>query len=108
MGEILNAGVQWRGYNQPDPANSGIDLAAATAQTLEFDQSVNRVLILNASPETIFLNFGYAAPSPTSSQLVLLSGTAFSGGLNTRAISLYAAAAATVYLAGFREDNESV
>jgi hypothetical protein len=50
MGEILNSGMMWRGYNTADPTNDDVTLTAATASTVQFDQTCNRLIVANYSP----------------------------------------------------------
>ncbi|AEJ41346.1 hypothetical protein TPY_3194 [Sulfobacillus acidophilus TPY] len=108
MGEILNSGMMWRGYNTADPNNSYATTTAGTALTQGFTQYVNRVIVYNLGPVPLYVKFGGVAASNTSYDIVLPPRTGFAGGLNTNAVSVYSADAVTVYIGGFREDNTSI
>lgn len=108
MGEILNSGMMWRGYNTPDPNNSYFTTTAATALTLTFTQTVNRIIVYNRGPVSMNIKFGGVAASASSYDIVLPPGSGMAGGLNTTAVSVYSADAVECYIGGFREDNTGV
>ncbi len=105
MGEILNAGMQWRGYNTPDPNNSYTTTTAGEALTQAFTQTVNRVVVYNQGAVPLYVKFGGTAAAEDNYDVVLPPLTGIAGGLNTNAVSVYSASDAQVYLGGFREDN---
>jgi len=109
MGEILNSGMMWRGYNTPDPNNSYFTTTAGQALTLGFTQAVNRVLIYNQGPVPMYVKFETnTAASPTNYDVVIPPYMGFAGGLNTGPVSVYTSEAVTCYIGGFREDNTSI
>jgi hypothetical protein len=105
MGEILNAGMQWRGYNTPDPNNSYATTTAAQALTQAFTQTVNRVVVYHMGLVPLYVKFGGTAAAVDNYDVVLPPLAGMAGGLNTNAVSIYSADAVQVYIGGFREDN---
>lgn len=108
MGEILNSGMLWRGYNTPDPNNSYFTTTAGQATTQPFTQTVNRVVVYHTGPVPLYVKFGGTAASDTSYDVVLPPLTGFAGGINTNAVSVWSNDAVTAYIGGFREDNTSI
>ncbi|NMP24050.1 hypothetical protein [Sulfobacillus harzensis] len=108
MGEILNSGMMWRGYNYPDPNNSYFTTTAGQALTQDFTQAVNRVVVYHDGSVPLYVKFGGVAASETSYDVVLPPRMGIAGGLNTTAVSVYSADAVTCYIGGFREDNTSI
>lgn len=109
MGEILNSGMMWRGYNTADPTNDDVTLTAATASTVTFDQTCNRLIVANYSPYPVALKLGGGVAATESVWDVWLQPrTVFAGGVNYNGISLYSAYPAHVAYCAFREDNTAV
>lgn len=108
MGEILNSGMVWRGYNTSDPNNSYFTTTAATALTQPFTQAVNRVIVYNQGGNRMYVKFGGTDASPTNYDVVLPPLMGLAGGMNTTAVSVYTSGATAGYLGGFREDNTAV
>lgn len=108
MGEILNSGMMWRGYNYPDPNNSYFTTVAGQATTQPFTQAVNRVVVYHEGSVPLYVKFGGAAAGVNSYDVVLPPRTGIAGGVNTNAVSVYSADAVPVYIGGFREDNTAI
>lgn len=108
MGEILNSGMMWRGYNTPDPNNSYFTTKAATALTQAFSQTVNRIIVYHQGSVPLYVKFGGEDASETNYDVVLPPTMGVAGGLNTNAVSVYSADAVIAYIGGFREDNTNI
>lgn len=108
MGEILNAGMQWRGYNTPDPNNSYVNLTGNAALTQTFTQTVNRVVIHWDGTALLYVKFGGTAAAADNYDLVIPSAMGFAGGINTNAVSVFTTYGAVCYIGGFREDNTGI
>lgn len=105
MGEILNSGMMWRGYNTADPTNDDVTLVAGTATTVVFDQTCNRLIVANYSPYPVAVKFGGTAATQSEWDVWLQPRTTFAGGVNFNGVSLYSAYPAHVAYFAFREDN---
>ncbi len=104
MAEILNSGMMWRGYNTADATNSDTTLTAGQALAVPFDQSCNRLVVLNYGPYPVNVTLGRPASS-TAYDILLQPGQSVAGGINVSGIGLWSAGASHVVWYPLREDN---